>query len=220
MNNVPRFTRSEELANAISHFIGALLSITALVLMIIFSSKKGNAWHIVSTSVFGATLILLYFSSTFNHIVKEGKAKEFFFKLDQIAIFLLIAGTYTPLSLIVLHGTLGWTIFGIEWALALFGIVYNITNSNKFASGPKIINILLYIFMGWLVIIATVPLLNTIPLIGFIWILIGGLCYTLGVLFFKLSKFKYHHLVWHLFVLGGSISHFIAIFFYAIPLSI
>lgn len=220
MNETARFTYREEVANAISHLVGAFLSVAALTLMIVFSAKNGTAWHVVSTAVFGSTLIILYLSSTFTHWLKPGRIKETFFTVDQIAIFFLIAGTYTPLALVAMHGTVGWIVFGIEWGLALTGSLIRILRPREYNSGVNLFYIILYAAMGWLFVFAIVPILKSIPLMGIIWILIGGLFYTIGIFFYKKATFKYHHLVWHLMVLGGSISHFIAIFFYVIPISL
>ena len=211
-----KFTYSEEIANAISHLIGVLLAITGLVLMVVFSSIRGGATHIVSTSIFGATMIFLYLSSTFTHWLRPGKYKEIFFNLDQIAIFLLIAGTYTPISLIALPGALGWTVFGIEWGLALTGIIYRIVRPGIYESGVNLFLIILYVIMGWLFLIVIVPISKVMPAPALIWIFMGGAFYSIGIIFFRLVKFRYHHLVWHLFVLAGSISHFCAVFIYII----
>ena len=215
-----RFSHGEELANSISHLIGALLATAGLVLMVVFSALKGSAWHVVSSSVFGSTMVILYISSTLNHWLKPGKSKEFFFTFDQIAIFMLIAGTYTPLTLVVLHGPFGWTIFGIEWGLALTGTIIRIARPAKFDKGVNLFFILTYAIMGWMIIIAIFHVIKVLPLMGVLWILIGGACYTLGILFYKVMKFRFHHLIWHLFVIAGSISHFFAIFFYVIPIQV
>ena len=212
-----KFSRGEELANAISHFSGALLAVAGLVLMLNFSIVKGNAWHVVSTSVFGASMIVLYFSSTMTHILPMGRAKDRFFNFDRIAIYLLIAGTYTPIALLTLHGPMGWVIFGIEWGLAIVGTAMILSRPGDYKTGVSTFYVVSYAVMGWLILIAIVPVMNTLPLMGILWILIGGLCYTLGILFFKVIKFPYHHLVWHLLVLAGTISHFFAVFFYMIP---
>jgi hemolysin III len=212
-----KFSRGEELANAVSHFSGALLAVAGLVLMLHFSIKFGNGWHIVSTSVFGLSMIVLYLSSTLTHILPMGRAKDIFFNFDRIAIYLLIAGTYTPIALLTLNGPMGWIIFGIEWGLATVGTVMILTRPGDFNSGVSTFYVVSYAVMGWLVLIPIVPVINTLPLMGTLWILIGGLCYTLGILFFKVIKFPYHHLVWHLLVMAGSISHFFAVFFYMIP---
>jgi hemolysin III len=211
------YQKSEETANAISHLAGALLSAAGLVMMIVFSAIRGNAWHIISTSIYGATLVLLYFSSGMAHALKEGKAKELFFVFDKISIFLLIAGTYTPLSLVVLHGAIGWVLFGLEWGMAIAGIILTFTRVGKSVGRVNYIFLFLYVAMGWLMIIALVPIFNALPLGGTLWIISGGLCYTFGILFYAKASFLYHHLVWHLFVVAGSISHFIAIFYYVIP---
>ena len=212
-----KFSRGEELANAISHFSGVLLAVAGLVLMIDYSILYGNAWHVVSTSIFGASMIVLYFSSTMTHILPMGRAKDRFFNFDRIAIYLLIAGTYTPIALITLNGPMGWVIFGIEWGLAIVGTVMILTKPGDFNTGVSTFYVVTYAVMGWLILIAIVPVMQTLPLMGTLWILIGGACYTLGILFFKIIKFPYHHLVWHLLVLAGTISHFFAVFFYMIP---
>jgi hemolysin III len=218
MNTIARrFSPAEELANALSHFIGALLATAGLVLMVVFSALNGNAWHVVSTSIYGFTLLILYTSSTFNHWLKPGRGKEFFFNLDQVAIFLLIAGTYTPLTLVLIRSGLGWTIFGLEWGLALIGICIRLFKPTAFESGVNQFFILLYAIMGWMLLIGIGTIARAISPMGLAWILIGGACYTLGILFYKKIQFPYHHLIWHLFVMAGSISHFFAIFFHVIP---
>jgi hemolysin III len=217
MPEQPKSNKSEELANAISHLGGSLLAAVALVMMIVFSALRGNVWHIVTTSIYGATLILLYFSSGMAHALREGKAKKLFFTFDRISIFLLIAGTYTPLSLLVLHGAFGWVIFGIEWGLALIGILLVFSRFGKTGYQVNYIFVGLYAAMGWMMLIAIVPIFKSLPLAGFLLILSGGLFYTFGILFYAKARFLYHHLVWHLFVIAGSVTHFIAIFNYVIP---
>jgi len=212
-----KFSRGEELANAASHFTGALLAVAGLVLMVRFSMIHGTAWHVVSTAVFGTSMIVLYLSSTLTHILPMGRAKDLFFNIDRIAIYLLIAGTYTPIALITLNGPMGWVIFGIEWGLAIVGTLMILTRPGDFKTGVSTFYVISYTVMGWLILIAIVPVINTLPLMGSLWILIGGLCYTLGILFFKVIRFPYHHLVWHMLVLAGTISHFFAVFFYMIP---
>jgi len=212
-----KFSRGEELANAVSHFFGAILAVAGLVLMLHFSIKYGNGWHIVSTSVFGASMIVLYLSSTLTHILPMGRTKDIFFNFDRIAIYFLIAGTYTPIALLTLNGPIGWIMFGIEWGLAIVGTVIILTRPGDFNSGVSTFYVISYAVMGWLILIGIVPVMNTLPLMGTLWILIGGLCYTVGILFFKVIKFPYHHLVWHLLVLAGTISHFFAVFLYMIP---
>jgi len=216
--NTSRFTQKEEQANAISHLAGVILSILALIFMLKLSIKEGTVWHVISSSVYGITLILLYLSSTFTHWLKHGKLKETFFTFDQIAIFFLIAGTYTPMALIALHGTTGWIIFGLEWGLAISGSLYRILKPRKYNTGVNLLFILLYVIMGYLFVVVVYPLYHSMGLTGILWILTGGVFYSGGIFFYKKGKFKYHHLVWHLMVLAGSISHFIAIYFYVLPI--
>jgi hemolysin III len=213
-----RFSNREDLANALSHLTGALLSVAALVLMVVLSFQRGSFLHMVCSVVFGFSMIFLYTSSSVAHWLPEGKLKDSFFTLDQIAIFVLIAGTYTPLSLIALNGKLGWAIFGIEWGLALIGILRLIGRNNKFETGVALFDIFIYVGMGWLVFLVSGQVLKAIPLLGFIWIVIGGLFYTIGILFFRIARFRFHHLIWHMMVIGGTVSHFIAVFFYILPL--
>jgi hemolysin III len=216
--NTSRFTQKEEQANAISHFAGVILSVFALIFMLKLSIKEGTVWHVISSFVYGITLILLYLSSTFTHWLKHGKLKETFFTFDQIAIFFLIAGTYTPLAIIALHGTTGWIILGIEWSLAFSGSLYRILKPRKYNTGVNLLFILLYVIMGYLFVVVVHPLYDSMGLAGILWILSGGVFYSGGIFFYKKGKFKYHHLVWHLMVLAGSISHFIGIYFYVLPI--
>ncbi len=212
-----RFTRGEEIANAISHGLGALFGLTALVLMIIFTVLKGNAWHIVSFTIYGSTLFILFLSSTLNHSLRPGKAKDFFHNFDQVAIYLLISGTYTPLALVELKNDWGWTMFGIEWGLALAGIIIKMLVPNKFEKGVNYFTMISFIVMGWLLLFFLLPFFRQVPMPAIILIFLGGGLYSLGTIFFKMDKMPYHHLVWHIFVLGGSVLHFIAIFRYLIP---
>lgn len=216
MEKYKKFSAGEELANSLSHLTGALLSIVALILMVRYSTEHGNGWQLLSTAVFGTTMILLYTTSTLTHILPSGRAKDRFFNFDRIAIYFLIAGTYTPIALVALNGPLGWTMFGIEWGLALIGTVLILSKPGDFNSGVNSFFVYSYAIMGWLVLIAIVPVFKSLPLMGGIWILIGGLTYTVGILFYKFFKFPYHHLVWHLLVLLGTFSHFMAVYFYII----
>lgn len=213
-----RFSIKEEIANAISHGLGVVFGIVALTLMVVFSVKHGNVWHITSFSIFGATMIILYLSSTFNHALPFGtRTKDFFHNFDQIAIYLLIAGTYTPLSLVVIRNDWGWVMFGIEWVFALAGIIIKIAKPNSFALGVKWFYIISYIIMGWLLLFFLNPLYRNMEPMGMGFIFIGGGCYTLGTLFFRWEKLNYNHLIWHIFVLAGSACHWIAILFYVLP---
>ena len=217
MTRNKRFTKKEEIAHSISHGAGAVFAIVALVLMAVFSTKYGTVWHVVSYVIYGSFLVLLYVSSTLNHSLPLGsKAKDFFHNFDQIAIFLFIAATYTPIALVVLRNDWGWVMFGIEWGLALTGVMIKIFIPNKFEKGVNIFYVIAYIIMGWLLLLFIIPLYHNMHPTGLKLILIGGGCYTLGVLFFKLEKIKYSHLIWHLLVIAGSVSHWIAIFGYTL----
>lgn len=215
MESKPRFTQGEELANAISHGIGLFMSIAATAVIVVFAAFNGNPWQIISTAIFGTTLILLYFSSTMNHSLSHGKAKDFFHNFDQIAIYLLIAGTYTPIALSVIRHDWGWVMFSIEWGLAIAGLLVKAFIPNKFERGVNIFIIISYVIMGWLLLFFLIPLFKNFSLLSIILIFAGGLFYTLGIIFFKLeNKLNYTHLIWHLMVLGGSICHWMAIFLF------
>lgn len=217
MTENKRFTKGEEIANSISHGLGAVFAIAALVLMAVSAARYGTKWHIVSFCVYGSFLIILYLSSTLNHSLKSGtRAKNFFHNFDQIAIFLFIAATYTPLSLVVIRNDWGWVMFGIEWGFALTGVILKILIPNKFEKGVNIFYIIAYLVMGYLFVMFLIPLYKHMHPMGIGFIFIGGACYTLGVLFFRMEKVKYSHLVWHLFVIAGSVCHWVAIFGYTL----
>ncbi len=209
----PLYSSKEEFANAATHGLGILLSITALVLMVVYSVLKGDGYHIVSTSIFGASLIVLYSMSTLYHVMQKPRLKKVFRALDHSSIFLLIAGTYTPFTLVNLHGPWGWTLFGLVWGFALFGIIIETVTGQRF----KKISLGLYIGMGWLILIAVVPLIENVEPGGLGLLLAGGLSYTLGVAFYVWKSLFLNHAIWHLFVLAGSIFHFFAVFLYVIP---
>ncbi len=212
-----KFTRAEELANAISHLSGAVLAVAGLILMINKTSVHGNAMHIFATTVFGVTMIVLYISSTMTHILPMGRLKDRFFNFDRIAIYFLIAGTYTPLALMAVGGTMGWVIFGVEWAFALVGTILILAKPGDYDTGVNTYYVVSYAVMGWLILIVAGTVIQVLPVMGWVWILIGAFCYSLGIVFFTMARFRYHHLVWHLLVIGGTLSHFFAVFFYVIP---
>lgn len=212
-----RFTKGEEIAHSVSHGIGAVFAVVALVLMAVFSARYGTVWHIVSYTIYGSFLILMYLSSTLNHSLPFGsKAKDFFHNFDQIAIFLFIAATYTPISLVVIRNDWGWVMFGIEWGFALTGVILKILIPNKFEKGVNMFYVIAYLVMGSLFILFLIPLYENMPSMGIGFIFIGGACYTLGVVFFKMEKIKFSHLIWHLLVIAGSVCHWIAIFNYTL----
>jgi hemolysin III len=200
----------EEIANAITHGIGLLLSIPALVMLIIFSIDKGSTWHIVSFSIFGASMIILYLFSTLLHSIKPSKIKNLFAILDHSAIYIMIAGTYTPLMLVSVRSSLGWTLFGIVWGLALIGIVFKCYFVQRF----QIVSTLFYLVMGWLVIIAVKPLYVSLTAEGFLLLLAGGIMYSIGAVFYVWNKLPYNHAIWHLFVLAGSSCMYFCILLY------
>ncbi|MEA1972415.1 MAG: hemolysin III family protein [Candidatus Cloacimonadota bacterium] len=206
----PNQSKGEEIANSITHGIGVVVSIAALVILVVFSSLQGDAWKIVSFSIYGATMITLFLASTLYHSFTNIYVKKFFRIIDHSSIFLLIAGTYTPLLLLPMRGAWGWSIFGVVWGLTLFGIIFEIFFMGRF----KAVTLSLYIMMGWIIVVAIKPMLNTVPKSLLYYISAGGLFYTFGIIFYVNKKLKYHHSIWHLFVLGGAISHFLGIYFY------
>ncbi|MED3691384.1 hemolysin III family protein [Peribacillus butanolivorans] len=214
MANTHIYTKKEEVVNAITHGVGVLLSIAALVFLIIFSVQKGSAWHVVISVIYGVSMLLLYVSSTLVHSFPAGKTKDLFEIFDHSAIYLFIAGTYTPIMLLVIQGTLGWTLLGIVWGVAVIGVVFKAFFVKKFL----FLSTILYIAMGWLIVIAWGPLSAAMPSTGIQLLVAGGLLYTFGAVFYVWRGFPYHHAVWHLFVLAGSVAHFFAVLFYIIPL--
>lgn len=201
------YTKGEEIANAVTHGIGTALAIAALVLLIVFSVVKGTAWHVVSFTIFGSTLVILYLESTLYHSLTNKKAKRLFRKFDHMSIYLLIAGTYTPFCLTVLRGPLGWTIFGIVWGCAVIGIVIK-----AFLVGKKDrLSTVLYIVMGWLIIGTIRRLYLTMPFSGILFLVIGGVLYTVGAVIYSKDKIMFNHGIWHLFVIGGSVCHFFSV---------
>jgi hemolysin III len=204
-----KLTIGEEIFNSITHGIGTLLSIAALVLLIVFAAIKGNAWHVVSFSIFGSTLVLLYLASTLYHSFTKEKVKNLFARFDHAAIFLLIAGTYTPFLLTAIRGPFGWTLFGIIWAVAIAGVVIRsiyLTRFRKLMVG-------LYLAMGWMFVVAIGPMMKNLPDISLLFLLLGGIFYSIGVVFYSWRSLKYGHGIWHLFVLAGSIMHFFAVIY-------
>ncbi len=199
----------EEIFNSITHGIGTLLSIAALVLLVVIAAIKGNAWHIVSFSIFGSTLVLLYLSSTLYHSFTKDKIKNLFARFDHAAIFLLIAGTYTPLLLTVVRGALGWTLFGIIWGVAITGVVIRSIYLTKFRK----LMVGVYVAMGWMFIFAIIPLINNLSGTSLTFLFLGGGFYSLGVIFYVWRNLKYGHGIWHLFVLAGSIMHFFSVIY-------
>lgn len=210
---LPQYSFHEELANAITHGIGILFSISGLGVLTAFASIFGTAWHIVSCAIYSGTMILMYTASTLYHSIPSPRAKSLFRTLDHASIFLMIAGTYTPFTLVSLHGPWGWSLFGVIWGLAAAGIICEFFLLKKY----RLLAVAIYIAMGWSVIVAIKPLLAAIPTPG-IWLLVaGGLFYSLGAIFYIVKKVPFNHAIWHGFVLAGTICHFFAILLYVIP---
>ena len=197
--------------NTWTHFAGALLSVAGSVVLIISGALSGDVWKMVSFSIYGATLVLMYSFSALYHNAAQGKIKAIFQKLDHNAIYLLIAGSYTPFSLVSLRGPWGWALFGIVWGLALLGIMQETWLPRK----TRNISLIIYVLMGWVAIIALIPLVNVLSWAGFAWVAAGGLTYTIGIIFYlNDEKFNHWHGIWHLFVLAGSVLHYCAILIY------
>ncbi|GLO66929.1 MULTISPECIES: hemolysin III family protein [Oceanobacillus] len=213
MANTHIFTKGEEIANAITHGVAALLSVAGLVVLIVSSVINGTVLHVVTFTIFGATMVILYTSSTFVHALPKGKAKDIFEILDHSSIYLFIAGTYTPFTLLVIQGAMGWSIFGIVWGIALVGIVFKVYFVKRFLFTST----LLYIAMGWLIVIGWSQITNNIESSGVYLLIAGGLCYTLGTVFYMWRGFKFHHMIWHLFVIAGTLFHYFCVLFFLLP---
>ena len=201
----------EEIANSVSHGVGLLAALAGAPVLVLSAVRSGGAARITGASVFAATMVLLYLTSTLYHALPRNRAKRVFQVLDHAAIFLMIAGTYTPFTLGVLHGTWGWTLFGLVWGLALAGVVLTAVGGVRY---PKL-RTGLYIAMGWLILIAVKPLWLRVPPWGLFWLLAGGIAYTGGVAFYAAKRVRYSHFIWHLFVIAGTACHFIAVLRYA-----
>jgi hemolysin III len=208
-------TLAEEIASCASHALGLGLAIAGLVVLAVFATRHGDAWHVVGCSVFGATLVLLYGASTIYHGVQAPRLKAALRLVDHAAIFLLIAGTYTPITLVNLRGPWGWSLFAAIWLLAVVGIVLRVAVRNV----PRAALVGLYVGMGWAAIVAIDPMLSRFAVGGLVLLLAGGLAYTAGVAFYLWQRLPYHHAIWHFFVLAGSVLHFFAVLFYVVPLA-
>ena len=211
-NNIKKpvkfYDQKEEKLNIITHGLGVVLSVVALVLLVVYAAKTGTVWHVVSFSIFGSSLILLYSASTIYHASKNPKWREKLNIIDHSAIYVLIAGTYTPVALIMLANGNGWLIFYIVWGIALVGTVLKLFFTGKY----EYISLLLYLLMGWLIVFDFQNLLDRTSDLGIILLMLGGAFYTIGILFYAIRRIPYNHLIWHFFVLGGAISHWLFIF--------
>ncbi len=209
------YSRKEEIANWATHLAATLFSVSALVLMVVYSARYGDAYHVVSSAVYGATLILLFGASTLYHMVPVSRAKKVLQKLDHAMIYLLIAGTYTPYTLVILKGVWGWSIFGVVWGVALTGILIDVAMTKRLGW----LSVSLYLSLGWLMLIAAKPLLGSLAGNGVVLLLAGGMLYSFGVIFYVWKTLPFQHAIWHVFVIAGSLCHFFSIYFYVIPAS-
>ena len=205
--------RRYELANSATHGMGLALSVAGCAVLVTLAALRGNAWHIVACSIYGGTLVCLYGASTVYHSVRSRRLKRILRIVDHSTIYLLIAGTYTPFTLVLLKGGWGWTLFGLVWGLSLAGILLKVW----FVDRLPVVSTMVYVALGWLVIIAIKPVVALVPVAAILWLLAGGLLYTAGVGFFAWQKLPYHHAIWHLFVMGGSVCHYLAVMYYVVP---
>lgn len=205
--------RIEEWLNSATHGIGAVLSVIGTIALVVAAGQMGDAWKVVSFSIFGATLIMLYMASAFYHGSRSPRLRSVFKTLDHCAIFLLIAGTYTPFLLVNMRGTVGWTFFSIIWSLALSGVILKVVFKHRF----RLLRVGIYLLMGWLIVFASADLVNSLSETALHLTIAGGLIYTVGVVFYLLDRIPYMHAIWHLFVIGGSACHFSAIYFGVLP---
>ncbi len=211
----PGYRLGEEIANSVTHGVGAVLAVAGLVVLIVLAASRGTAWHVVGCSVFGGTLVVLYTASTLYHSITHTRARAVLRVLDHSAIYLLIAGTYTPFMLVTLRGPWGWSLLAVVWAACVAGI------SLRAALGPRmrVLRVALYVIMGWVAVVAFQPLLHGLGLSGVLLVLAGGLAYTLGIVFYASKRLPYAHAVWHVFVLAGSAVHYTAVVVYVLPRS-
>ena len=213
IEGIKYYSPIEEKINIISHATGFILSIVAFVLLVTHANLHGDVWHIVSFSIFGASLIILYAASTFYHSAKKSELRNRLKIIDHASIYVLIAGTYTPFTLVTLKGTIGWVIFGTSWGLALTGIILKLFFTGKY----NLISTIMYVLMGWVIVFAIKPLINNLPLEGLLWLFAGGISYTIGAILYSIKKIKFNHAIFHMFVLIGSFCHFMSVFFYVLP---
>ena len=214
MKPEPRpYSTGEEIAHSVTHGIGFLFALAATAVMVTVAAWRGDAWHVTSCAIYGATLTLLFAASTLYHALTSPRAKRVLKIMDHSAIYLLIAGTYTPFLLVSLRGPWGWSLFGVIWGLAVAGVGFKIFFAGRF----KLLSTLIYIGMGWIVVIAIHPLWHALSLAGLFWLALGGVFYTGGTVFYLIRRIPYHHAIWHGFVMAGSVCHFVGVIFHVIP---
>ena len=215
MSSTRILSAGEELANAITHGVGLALSLVAAPVLIVSAAATSDPWRIVAASIYAATLIALYLASTLYHSARRPDVKALLRRVDHAAIYLLIAGTYTPFTLVTLRGPWGWTLFGVVWALAIAGVLLK----SRFGARLPTLSTIVYLAMGWMIVLAIRPLMHAVSPAGLAWLALGGALYTGGVVFYVWERIRFGHAVWHLFVIGGSVAHFAAVIGYAIPKS-
>ena len=208
-------TTAEEIASSLTHGLGMLLAAAALSILVVLASLHGDARRVTAVAIYGSTLIFMYVASTCYHLARTPRLKRTMRVLDHSSIYLLIAGTYTPVLLLVLRGGWGWSLFGVVWGLAVLGVSLKFFFVEKYAG----LSTFLYVAMGWIIVIAMRPLIATLPGGGLVWLFTGGVAYTAGVVFFLWDRLPFNHAIWHLFVLAGSVCHFFAVLFYVLPVA-
>ena len=213
MDTTNHYSPLEEKTNIVSHAIGLGLSVIALLLMLLRASGSGNILHVISAGIFGISLIALYAASTFYHSAKEPKKRARLRINDHATIYILIAGTYTPFTLVTLNGWVGWTIFGISWGMAISGVILKLFFTGRY----NVLSTLMYVFMGWIIVFALKPLINSLAPDGLVWLVAGGVAYTTGAVIYSIKKIPFNHAIFHLFVLLGSFCHFVSVYFYVLP---
>ncbi|MBT8118818.1 MAG: hemolysin III family protein [Gammaproteobacteria bacterium] len=212
-NKVKTYSPAEERVNISSHALGLLLSIAALALLVTHATASGDVWHIVSFSIFGSSLIILFAASTIYHSARDPDLRARLRVVDHASIYVLIAGTYTPFTLVTLNGSVGWTIFAITWGMALSGIVLKLFFTGRY----QLVSTLMYVFMGWIIVFAISPLIDNLHPDGLSWLVAGGVAYTVGAILYGIKKIKFNHATFHVFVLIGAFCHFMAVYFYVLP---
>ncbi len=210
--SLPKYSKAEEIMNAVTHGIGIALSIAGLVILVVFAAIYGDAWKVVSSAIYGASMIVLYTASTLYHSFSKTKAAKKLNMFDHISIYYLIAGSYTPFMLVNLRGAWGWSIFGVIWACAITGTILKIIYGNNFRK----ISTIIYLAMGWMILIAIYPFVKNVEPGGVILLAAGGLSYSFGVIFYKWKSLPFNHAIWHLFVLAGTVLQFFAVLFYVV----
>ena len=213
MKKLKYYSPTEEKINIFSHTVGFIFSIAALVLLVVRASLYGNGWHIVSVSIFGTSLMTLYAASTLYHNARDPQIRSRLKVFDHASIYALIAGTYTPFTLVILSGAVGWVIFGLSWGAALTGIILKLFFTGRY----NLLSTIMYVLMGWVIVFAIKPLINNLPREGLLWLLAGGIAYTIGAILYSIKKIPLNHAIFHIFVLLGSFCHFVSVFFYVLP---